>query len=118
MAEQTTKPTQEKEKKLDVIVLYHIASRHFEIENCYAMGGVRPNAKFIAQQYGAKLEMRRSKLRDHRTFIQRDRYGIADNGDCLSAVLIGENREQLEEARDEIYHTLGVGSCGKGSISE
>ena len=118
MAEQTAEPTTEG-KRLHEIVLYHIVDRYFEAENIYAIGGVRPNAKHIAHQYGAELQVRWSKFRDHpnSVFFQRDRYGIADNGDCLSAVLIGEDREQLAKARDDIYHSLGVGSFREGSIS-
>jgi len=118
---QTDTPTQGKLEKVakQEVFLYHIVGRGFEGENIYAMGGTRPNAKHIAGQYGVELEVRCSK------FVQTGimnyipsylaRYGIHD-GECLSVVLIGEDREQLHKAKRDIHQTFGVGSFDAGDI--
>jgi len=106
------------------LVLYDIVDRRFELNNIYALGGIRPNAKFIACQYDVKIEFRHSQFRQ----VGRDsyspnylaRWGISDDNSCLSAVLIGDDREKLVKARDDIRRSHGCAlfECGEIDISD
>jgi hypothetical protein len=114
---QTETQTTVREQEL---VVYHLVDRDFEWGNIYAMGGTRPNAKFIASQYGCRLEFRQSQFRETgpmRFFPSYlERRGIAKDGSCTSAVLIGENREKLARARDDIQRTFGVANFNDGAV--
>ncbi|GEM_PF-6706983 len=117
---ETDSPTQEKPAKTkQEVVLYHTVHREFEWDNIYAMGGARPNAKHIAGQYGVELEFRLSRYRPPvNTMVfpnYLERWGIF-NGNCLTAVLVGEDREQLLKAKRDIHQTFGVSSLKLGSI--
>ncbi len=108
-------------KKLQEVVVYHIVNGGFEAENIYAMGGSRPNAKHIAHQYGCELEVRWSKHRQPAGSMQffpsyLERHGIV-NGECKSAVLVGEDREKLHQAREDILRTFGYSHFDGGSIN-
>ena len=117
MTNQTAETTEQTKPKHQ-IVLYDVCDRDFEIENLYAMGGVRPNARHIAHQYGCKLEFRLSEYRQtgNMTYLDLDRHGIADDGSCLSAILVGDDREKLAKARTDIHRTCGVAPFNRGAI--
>jgi len=119
MVEQTTEQPSEETKPEHQMVLYDVCSRYFEIKNLYAMGGLRPNARHIARQYNCKLEIRDSRYRPTgmESWLDLDRHGIADDGSCLSAVLVGDDREELAKARADIHKTYGVAPFTKGAIS-
>src|SRR3989344_6647251 len=106
-----TETTAEQNNTLQELVLYHAASMDFVWDNIYAMGGIRPNAKYIAGEYGCKLEIREGKFssRVDWTSDYLEARGIdPKTHECMSAVLVGEDRAKLARARDDIYETLGV----------
>jgi len=117
---ETQEQTQtEEQPKLQELVLYDIVSMDFVWDNTYAMGGLRPNAKHIAGQYGCKLEIREAEYRDRpgHCLVARRRYSIGDDGSTQSAVLVGEDRDALARARDDIWRTHGVAPFDHGSVS-
>lgn len=118
MTNQTAEPTEQTKPKHQM-VLYDVCGRGFEIENLYAMGGLRPNARHIAHQYGCELEFRHSQYRNthpNTTFFNLGRMGIGDDGSCLSAILTGDDREKLAKAKVDIHRTCGVAPFDIGAI--
>lgn len=119
MVEQATE-TLEQTKPKHQMVLYDLCSRDFEMENIYAMGGLRPNARHIASQYECQLEFRWSKYRNTHpnTNFNLNRRSIADDGSCLSAILVGHDsdREKLAKARADIHRSYGVAPFTEGAI--
>lgn len=115
-----TATEQKQEVRKQELVVYHLVPMDFVFDNIYAMGGVRPNAKFIARQYGAELEFRDSSFRE--TSLTRffpsylARHGIAEDHSCTSAVLVGEDREKLSKARQDIQQTFGVSNFEDGAV--
>jgi|SRR3989344_6547222 len=113
MAEQT-----EQSKLKQQIVLYDIVDQDFRWSNIYPLGGIRPNAKYIAKQYECRLEFRESR------FIQvPQRYDfnlldmVGKDGSCTAAVLVGEDREKLFKAKLDIHRTFGVSSYDSGRVN-
>ncbi len=119
MTTPTQETTEKAEKPKHQMVLYDVCERDFEVSNLYGMGGVRPNARHIAHTYGCELEFRESQYRNthpNTTWFNLDRFGIGRDGSCLSAVLVGEDREQLAKARADIHRTHGVAPFDQGDI--
>ncbi|MEK6915062.1 MAG: hypothetical protein AABW89_00790 [Nanoarchaeota archaeon] len=111
MTEQVTDQTEDQKSKHEII-LYEVCGRDFVRENIYGRGGLRPNAKYIAHEHGCELEFRESE------YIQTglmsitpsylERLGIGSDGSCLSAFLVGDDREKLTDAKVDIHRTFGV----------
>ena len=108
------------EKKLPELVVYYLVDRSFEIDNTYVMGGIRPNAKHIASQYGCHLEFRNSQFRETglMNFLPSylEIYDIGRDGSCISAVLVGEDWGKLTKARDDIQRRFGVIEFDGGAV--
>ena len=102
------------------MVLYDVCGRDFKWDNIYAMGGLRPNAKHIARQYDCEIEFRESQYRKtgNINFFHSylERFGIGRDGSCLSAVLIGNNREKLAKTRTDIHRSCGATPFDVGAI--
>ena len=116
-------PKTQSENNLQEVVVYHLVDINFEIANMYAIGGVglRPNARYIAQQHGCHLEFRESQLRKtgHTSPSPSywERRGIGRDNSCISAVLVGEDKKQLIRARDEIRRIFRVSRIKGGDIN-
>ena len=116
MTENIAEPIQE--KKLQELVVYHLVDSDFIFGNIYALGGVQPNARHIAQQYDCDLEFRDAEYRDHPNTITNTKFlAVDEQGRGTAAVLVGESRERLARARDDIVRTFGSSPLnGKVSV--
>ncbi|MDO8511538.1 MAG: hypothetical protein Q7S55_05230 [Nanoarchaeota archaeon] len=91
------------EPNTETVVLYSVCNKELYI-----------NAEYIAWQYDCEIEYRESQFSEAGLMSFFPSYlrskGIdPETKKGLSAVLIGEDREKLYNARDYIYETLGVG---------
>ncbi len=86
-------PPKELIKPKQEMFLYDNVPISFELSNPYAFGG----AEHLANFYGCELEYR----------SRRDNSRIVNDGLVSTAVLVGDNIEQLERARDAIKINFG-----------
>ncbi|MBR9691685.1 hypothetical protein GOV06_02770 [Candidatus Woesearchaeota archaeon] len=103
------------EKTLQEIVVYGHVSTDAVLDNRYLKGsGIRPTFSFVAEQYGCQVEFRDAVFRkDH--FDGTQYVHGAQDGDVLTAlVLLGEDREQLRKAREDILITFGYSKMNPG----
>ncbi|MBI2452130.1 hypothetical protein HYV50_03570 [Candidatus Pacearchaeota archaeon] len=103
MTENTAEPTQK--KKLQDLVLYSLVDLRFIQRNIYVFSEVQPSAKHIAHQYDCDLEFRDA---EYNILVANPRFlPIHELGRGIAAVLVGESREKLERARNDIHRTFG-----------
>jgi hypothetical protein len=101
------------EKAIEV-VLYHLISESRLLSERYEKGGMRDTAR----QYGCEVVFREAHFQNHpgHCFFRTRENDISDDGSCISAVLISDDREKLLKARQDIYMTFGRSKFTEGRI--
>jgi len=120
MAKKATKTKKTaKEKTRHELEVYSLVGPETEALNLYAWGGPRPNARFIARQYGCDIEFPKITYSDgpsHYWFGNRESV-LDKNGKGLSMVVVGENFEQVEKAQRAIQNKYPPKQLKVGSVS-
>jgi len=96
------------EKTLQEMVVYADVPSDLVIWNRYMKGnGLKPTFRFVAEQYGCKVEFRVAKFKEDPYDQTSYCHGPQDGDELTALVLIGEDRAKLAQARNDIYRTFG-----------
>lgn len=97
-------PAEQKDLELR---LYDVVDIAFHVANSKPIGGLNPNASFIAKGYGCRLEFREGYFKHDLRFNIIRPPEVRDDYSCTAAVLVGEDWEKLVKAREDIRNTFG-----------